>query len=324
MPPPCQRDLLYQVKIGTRLPGVCVWWCAPSFNAWTHSKRDCPQGALTHLRADWTGSLVRDGDLVSQSWQGRRQSCWAHLMRTAQGLAERVEAGIARFGGRRHAERQRLCPMGTARPTVGQWRAWDARCRALVNRPAPREDKAGTFLREVGLALGIGNMRQEHSAIPPERHATPQEGTGGPHLRRIAIRLRQPTTPEEGRNFWRIALVMFGLAAMNRWHGEGLAQDEGHAFSGTESSQPIPGKDTRDGHHQMVTIGRNGLQERLWSGFHVAVHEDFTVMAHNADVHAAGMQVDATIQWMLFGVESHRVSSVANLISYYQHTTGVS
>jgi len=35
-----------------------------------------------------------------------------------------VEAGMARFGGRVHAELQRLCHRGTERPTVGQWRAW--------------------------------------------------------------------------------------------------------------------------------------------------------------------------------------------------------
>lgn len=92
---------------------------------------------------------MSDGYLVYQYWQGLRQSCLAHLIRTAQGLAERVEAGIARFGGSMHAELQRLCHMGTERPTVGQWRAWYARFRALVNRHAVREDKAGTFARRL-------------------------------------------------------------------------------------------------------------------------------------------------------------------------------
>lgn len=74
--------------------------------------------------ADWRGILVRDGSLVYQYWQGLRQSCLAHLIRTAKGLAEQLDAGIIRCGGRRHAELQRLCRMATERPTVGQWRAW--------------------------------------------------------------------------------------------------------------------------------------------------------------------------------------------------------
>ena len=100
------------------------------------------KGAFVQLIADWTGILVSDEYLVYQYWQGVRQSCLAHLIRTAKGLTERMEAGVARFGARVHAELQRLCHMGTERPTVGQWRAWYARFRA-------RADKAGTFARRL-------------------------------------------------------------------------------------------------------------------------------------------------------------------------------
>src|SRR5207237_1432472 len=67
----------------------------------------------------------------------------------AKGLAESVETSMARFGGRVHAALQRLCHMGTERPTVGQWRAWYARFRSLVNQHAAREDKGGTLVRRL-------------------------------------------------------------------------------------------------------------------------------------------------------------------------------
>jgi transposase len=82
------------------------------------------KAAFAKLMADWQGVLVSDGYLVYPYWRGLRQSCLAHLIRTARGLAESVEAGLARFGGRVYAELQRRCHMGTERPTVGQWRAW--------------------------------------------------------------------------------------------------------------------------------------------------------------------------------------------------------
>jgi transposase len=107
------------------------------------------KGAFAQLIADWTGILVSDGYLVYQHWQGGRQSCLAHLIRTAKGLTESLEAGIARFGGRVHAELQRLCHMGTARPTVGRWRAWYARFQYLLRQHTAREDKAGTFARRL-------------------------------------------------------------------------------------------------------------------------------------------------------------------------------
>jgi transposase len=105
--------------------------------------------AFAQLIHDWRGILVSDGYRVYQSWEGLRQSCLAHLIRTAQGLAESVDAGMAHFGGRVHAEVQWLCHMGTERPTVGQWQAWYARFRSLVNQYITREDKAGTFARRL-------------------------------------------------------------------------------------------------------------------------------------------------------------------------------
>lgn len=107
------------------------------------------KAAFAQLIADWRGILVSDGYLVYQYWQGLRQSCLAHLIRTAKGLAESVEAGIARWGERVHAELQRLCHMGTERPTVGQWRAWYARFRHLLSQQTTCEDKAGTFARRL-------------------------------------------------------------------------------------------------------------------------------------------------------------------------------
>ena len=112
--------------------------------------------AFVQLIEDWRGILVSDGYRLYQAWQGLRQSCLAHLIRAAKGLTESREASMARFGVRVHAELQRLCHMGTARPTVGQWRY--ARFRSLVNQHAAREDKAGTFARRLereGKALWV-------------------------------------------------------------------------------------------------------------------------------------------------------------------------
>jgi transposase len=107
------------------------------------------RAAFAQLIADWRGILVSDGYCVYRYWQGLRQSCLAHLLRTAKGLTEHLEAGIARFGSRIHAELQRLCHMATARPTVGQWRAWHARFHHLLGRHTAREDQAGTFARRL-------------------------------------------------------------------------------------------------------------------------------------------------------------------------------
>jgi len=62
------------------------------------------QAAFVPLIGDWTGILVSDGYRLYQFWEGLRQSCLAHLIRAAKGLAECVDTGIAHFGSRVHAE----------------------------------------------------------------------------------------------------------------------------------------------------------------------------------------------------------------------------
>ncbi len=62
------------------------------------------KAAFAQLIGAWTGILVSDGYGVYQSWTGLRQSCVAHLLRTAKGLTERVDVGMARFGRLVHAE----------------------------------------------------------------------------------------------------------------------------------------------------------------------------------------------------------------------------
>jgi transposase len=126
-----------------------LWVMANPAVAYFQGHPNRSKATFAQLIADWTGILVSDGYLVYQSWPGLRQSCLAHLIRTAKGLAERVEVGIARFGRKVHTELQRLCHMGTERPTVGQWRAWYARFRSLLHQHTAREDKAGTFARRL-------------------------------------------------------------------------------------------------------------------------------------------------------------------------------
>ena len=126
-----------------------LWVRANPEVAYFQIHRNRSKVAFAQLIGDWRGILVSDGYGVYQSWQGLRQSCLAHLLRTAQGLAERVDASMARFGRLVHAELQRLCHMGTERPTVGQWRAWYARFSTLITQHAAREDTAGMFARRL-------------------------------------------------------------------------------------------------------------------------------------------------------------------------------
>ena len=140
-------------------------------------------------------------------------------------------------------------------------------------------------------------------------HPPPEQVTGRPHLGGIDVGLREHAAAQQHGNLLGIDLVVFGLAAVDGFHIEGMAEDKGNAFLGTEVGEPVPGEDTFDGDDQIVPIGRNGLEKRFWAGFHVPVQQDLAVLVQDTDVHGAGMQVDAAVKLVLFGVESHEVSS---------------
>jgi transposase len=105
--------------------------------------------AFAALIDDWAGILVSDGYGVYQHWVQARQTCLAHLIRTARSLAERQNAELAACGAWALAELQRLCHMATAPPTGGEWRAWYARLCKLIDQYHDRSDEAGRFARRL-------------------------------------------------------------------------------------------------------------------------------------------------------------------------------
>jgi transposase len=105
--------------------------------------------AFAALIDDWVGILVSDGYGVYQTWVEQRQTCLAHLIRTARSLAERQSPELAACGVWALAELRRLCHMATAPPTGGEWRAWYARLCHLIDQYHNRQDDAGKLARRL-------------------------------------------------------------------------------------------------------------------------------------------------------------------------------
>jgi len=135
------------------------WWCINTLHwLWVmaservafymiHPRRS--KEAFAALIEDWAGLLVSDGYGVYQHWVQARQTCVAHLIRTARSLAERQHADLAACGAWALAELQRLCHMAKAPPTGGEWRAWYARLCKLIEQYHDRQDDAGRFARRL-------------------------------------------------------------------------------------------------------------------------------------------------------------------------------
>ncbi|MEW6233684.1 MAG: IS66 family transposase [Chloroflexota bacterium] len=130
-----------------RLAWLWVMTCARAALFMIHAKRS--KAAFEALVKDWTGILVADGYGVYRNWVGRRQSCLAHLIREAKGLAERRDSEQARCGTWAREELRRLCRMAKEPPSVGEWNMFYARFIRLVSMYGDRKDDAGKLARRL-------------------------------------------------------------------------------------------------------------------------------------------------------------------------------
>jgi hypothetical protein len=74
---------------------------------------------------------------------------------------------------------------------------------------------------------------------------------------------------------------------------------------GAEVGEPVPGKHTFGGQDDLLTVGSDSLEQRLWGRCHVPVQQRFTSLVEDAQVHGTGVEIDTTVKRVLCGVESH-------------------
>jgi transposase len=128
--------------------------------------------AFVALIDDWQGVLVSDGYGVYQDWVNQRQTCLAHLIRTARGLSQRRDPAIAACGNVALRELQRLCHMAHEPPTGGQWQAWYARFCRLLDRYQERADDAGRLARRLVREMtSLWVFLREHIVEPTNNRA---------------------------------------------------------------------------------------------------------------------------------------------------------
>ncbi|HSV85156.1 MAG TPA: IS66 family transposase [Levilinea sp.] len=110
--------------------------------------------AFEALVGGWEGILVSDGYRLYQNWVHARQSCLAHLIRRAKGLAERKEPELARCGAWARDELRRLCKMAKDPPTKAEWNAFYARFNRLIALYIDSDSEAGKLVRHLDTEMG--------------------------------------------------------------------------------------------------------------------------------------------------------------------------
>jgi transposase len=136
--------------------GVLAWlWVMVNTQvAFFSVKASRSKEAFEELVGHWAGFLVSDGYGVYRKWINERQTCLAHLIRRAVGLAERKDAAVARFGERVASELRRLIQWANAPPTQGEMATWFARMCHLIDSHSERKDEVGKLARHLDREMG--------------------------------------------------------------------------------------------------------------------------------------------------------------------------
>lgn len=131
--------------------GVLCWlWVMVNCSAAFYSiKASRSKKAFEELIEHWAGILVSDAYGVYQKWVNLRQTCIAHLIRKALGIAERKDPVAARFGERVASELRRLTHWANAPPTKGEVSTWYARMCHLIASHKDRKDEVGRLAKQL-------------------------------------------------------------------------------------------------------------------------------------------------------------------------------
>lgn len=226
------------------------------------------------------------------------------------------------------------CSGGTRRPLRGvvRGRAADGQCPVAEPRvvvadecPIDRETlldggfrtplghaNAGRFVGhllphrgQVIRAVAILEMGQQLRPCAPQLPPPPEQIPCGAPGGRRPIRLWEHPATAQDRNFLCVDLVVVRCATWDRFHSARVPEDHRHPCARTEVGQPRPGEEAFDADDESGPLGCHGVEKRFWASRPSPVDKHLALLVQDAEVHGAGMQIDATVQLGLCRRESH-------------------
>jgi hypothetical protein len=96
---------------------------------------------------------------------------------------------------------------------------------------------------QIGLAVRMLDVGEEHCPFAPQMHAAPEHIMGGVPLGGIDRGLREHPAAEQHGDLRGLKPLVLRLAPMNGLHSDGVAQDEGHPLVGAEVGESLLGED---------------------------------------------------------------------------------
>jgi hypothetical protein len=120
-----------------------------------------------------------------------------------------------------------------------------------------------------------------------------------------ALCTKNPPTLQLHTHLGGVDLIVLAFAAVDGFHVQSVAEDESDLLPGAEIGKPVPAEQALDGDDAVVAEGSDSLEEGVGFGGEVFVVDDLAVAIEDAQVHGAGVQIDAAVETVLLVVEAH-------------------
>src|SRR5262245_7587754 len=159
--------------------------------------------------------------------------------------------------------------------------------------------------RMVVLAVGVLDVSDGLGSLMDQVLPAAQQVAGLAHAGGVDVGLGQRAAAQEPSDLAGVDLVVLALAAVDGLHVESVAQHEGNLLLGAQVGEPVPAEQAFDGDDQPVTKRFDGGEERIGPRRQVLVVDDLALVVEDAQVHGPGVQIDATVESVLLGVETH-------------------
>jgi hypothetical protein len=94
-------------------------------------------------------------------------------------------------------------------------------------------------------------------------------------------------------------------AAVDQPHVQGVPEHERNLLRPAQISDPVPGKQTFDRHDDVRPKRGQRIEQQLFVRRDLRLQDDAARLVDDADGQKSGVQIDATVELMLLGVETH-------------------
>jgi hypothetical protein len=150
--------------------------------------------------------------------------------------------------------------------------------------------------RQVGLAAGGVDMAVELGPLAHQAQAGAEQVAQAPLLPGVGVGQREVTAAQKPGDGLGVVAVALGLAAVDGFHGPGVAEGEGDGGVAAGVGEPVPAVHALAADDEAALEGLHGLEERPGGGGEVAAVAQLSVAVEDGEVEGPGVQVHAGVE----------------------------